>query len=196
MKRIGIISDTHGTFDDTLREFLKDVDEIWHAGDIGSLELADTIASFKPLRAVSGNIDGGLTRRVYPDFLAFECEGVRVLMTHIGGYPRHYNPRAAAKIQALHPKLFIAGHSHILKVVYDPVYDLLPCQPGRSRRIRFPQSPHGRAAGDRRRRHARHGGRRVAAEIIRTGRQTGNRVHSGSPPGNKGIPIRCRARPE
>ena len=113
MKRIGIISDTHGTFDDTLREFLKDVDEIWHAGDIGSLELADTIASFKPLRAVSGNIDGGLTRRVYPDFLAFECEGVRVLMTHIGGYPRHYNPRAAAKIQALHPKLFIAGHSHV-----------------------------------------------------------------------------------
>ena len=98
MKRIGIISDTHGTFDDTLREFLKDVDEIWHAGDIGSLELADTIAPFKPLRAVSGNIDGGLTRRVYPDFLAFECEGVRVLMTHIGGHPRHYDPRAAAKI--------------------------------------------------------------------------------------------------
>ena len=116
MKRIGIISDTHGTFDDTLREFLKDVDEIWHAGDIGSLELADTIASFKP--------------RVYPDFLAFECEGVRVLMTHIGGYPRHYNPRAAAKIQALHPKLFIGGHSHILKVVYDPVYDLLHVNPG------------------------------------------------------------------
>ena len=108
MKRIGIISDTHGTFDDTLREFLKDVDEIWHAGDI----------------------DGGLTRRVYPDFLAFECEGVRVLMTHIGGYPRHYDPRAAAKIQGLHPKLFIAGHSHILKVVYDPVYDLLHVNPG------------------------------------------------------------------
>ena len=88
MKKIGIISDTHGTFDGTLREFLKDVDEIWHAGDIGSLELADAIAAFKPLRAVSGNIDGGLTRRVYPDFLSFECEGVRVLMTHIGGYPR------------------------------------------------------------------------------------------------------------
>ena len=74
MKRIGLISDTHGTFDQTLKTFLKDVDEIWHAGDIGSLELADTIASFKPLRAVSGIIDGGLTRRVYPDFLAFECE--------------------------------------------------------------------------------------------------------------------------
>ena len=125
MKKIGIISDTHGTFDGTLREFLKDVDEIWHAGDIGSLELADAIAAFKPLRAVSGNIDGGLTRRVYPDFLSFECEGVRVLMTHIGGYPRRYDPRAVAKIQSLRPKLFIAGHSHILKVAYDPVYDLL-----------------------------------------------------------------------
>ena len=130
MKKIGIISDTHGTFDGTLREFLKDVDEIWHAGDIGSLELADAIAAFKPLRAVSGNIDGGLTRRVYPDFLSFECEGVRVLMTHIGGYPRRYDPRAVAKIQSLRPKLFIAGHSHILKVAYDPVYDLLHVNPG------------------------------------------------------------------
>ena len=123
MKKIGIISDTHGTFDGTLREFLKDVDEIWHAGDIGSLELADAIAAFKPLRAVSGNIDGGLTRRVYPDFLSFECEGVRVLMTHIGGYPRRYDPRAVAKIQSLRPK-------HILKVAYDPVYDLLHVNPG------------------------------------------------------------------
>ncbi len=130
MKRIGIISDTHGTFDERLREFLKDVDEIWHAGDIGSLELADRIASFKPLRAVSGNIDGGVTRRVYPDFLSFECEGVSVLMTHIGGYPRRYDPRAIQRIQALRPKLFIAGHSHILKVQYDPVYDLLAVNPG------------------------------------------------------------------
>ena len=102
MKRIGIISDTHGTFDDTLREFLKDVDEIWHAGDIGSIELADRIAAFKP----------------------------QVLMTHIGGYPRHYDPRAVQKIQSVHPKLFIAGHSHILKVIYDPVYDLLHVNPG------------------------------------------------------------------
>ena len=94
MKRIGIISDTHGTFDDTLREFLKDVDEIWHAGDIGSIER------------------------------------VQVLMTHIGGYPRHYDPRAVQKIQSVHPKLFIAGHSHILKVIYDPVYDLLHVNPG------------------------------------------------------------------
>ncbi len=85
MKRIGILSDTHGTFDERLREFFRDVDEIWHAGDIGSLELADRIAAFKPLRAVSGNIDGGLTRRVYPQFLTFTCEEVPVLMTHIGG---------------------------------------------------------------------------------------------------------------
>ena len=130
MKRIGILSDTHGTFDERLRDFLRDVDEIWHAGDIGSLGLADEIAAYKPLRAVSGNIDGGLTRRVYPDFAVFRCEEVDVLMTHIGGYPRHYAPRAVARIQAVRPKLFIAGHSHILKVMYDPVYDLLAVNPG------------------------------------------------------------------
>ena len=130
MKKIGIISDTHGCFAERLREFLKEVDEIWHAGDIGSLELADRIAAFKPLRAVCGNIDGGMTRRVYPPFLSFECEGVRVLMTHIGGYPRRYDPRAVQQIQTLHPKLFISGHSHILKVMYDPVYELLAVNPG------------------------------------------------------------------
>lgn len=130
MKKIGIISDTHGTFDDRLREFLKDVDEIWHAGDIGSLALADEIAAFKPLHAVAGNIDDGITRRVYPLFSVFDCEGIKVLMTHIGGYPRRYDPRAVERIQAVRPKLFIAGHSHILKVVNDPVYDLLHINPG------------------------------------------------------------------
>ena len=130
MKRIGILSDTHGTFDEPLRQFLRDVDEIWHAGDIGSLELADEIAAFKPLRAVSGNIDGGLTRRVYPLFQSFECEGVRVLMTHIGGYPRRYDPRAVERIQAIRPQLFVAGHSHILRVMNDPVYGLLHITPG------------------------------------------------------------------
>ena len=89
MKRIGLISDTHGTFDDTLRGFLTDVDEIWHAGDIGSLELADRIAAFKPLRAVCGNTDGGTMRRVWPLVDFFRCEEATVLMTHIGGYPRH-----------------------------------------------------------------------------------------------------------
>ena len=130
MKRIGILSDTHGTFDEPLREFLREVDEVWHAGDIGSLEVADRIAAFKPLRAVSGNIDDGITRRVYPLFQSFECEGVRVLMTHIGGYPRRYDPRAVQRIQALHPKLFVCGHSNILKVVYDPVYGMLTVNPG------------------------------------------------------------------
>lgn len=129
MKRIGLISDTHGTFDQTLKTFLKDVDEIWHAGDIGSPEVADQIAAFKPLRAVYGNIDGGIMRRTYREFLSFECEGVSVLMTHIGGYPRHYTPQAVARIQSLRPKIFIAGHSHILKVIYDPVYDLLHLNP-------------------------------------------------------------------
>ena len=141
MKRIGLISDTHGTFDQTLKTFLKDVDEIWHAGDIGSPEVADQIAAFKPLRAVYGNIDGGIMRRTYREFLSFECEGVSVLMTHIGGDsrphpphpgppPRHYTPQAVARIQSLRPKIFIAGHSHILKVIYDPVYDLLHLNPG------------------------------------------------------------------
>lgn len=130
MKRIGILSDTHGTFDQTLRDFFKDVDEIWHAGDIGTLELADRIADFKPLRAVCGNIDGGMTRRVYPPYLAFHCEEVSVLMTHIGGYPRRYDPRALQQIRTLRPKLFIAGHSHILKVIYDPTYELLHVNPG------------------------------------------------------------------
>ena len=130
MKRIGIPSDTHGTFDRTLRTFLDGVDEIWHAGDLGSLELADEIARFKPLRAVYGNIDGGVTRRAYPEFASFRCEEVPVLMTHIGGYPKHYVPAAAAKIEALRPKIFISGHSHILRVMYDPVYDLLHINPG------------------------------------------------------------------
>lgn len=130
MKRIGILSDTHGTFDEPLRRFFAEVDEIWHAGDIGSQELVDEIAAFKPLRAVYGNIDGGITRRIYPEFASFRCEEVTVLITHIGGYPRRYAPKAVQRIQSLRPKLFIAGHSHILKVQYDPVYDLLAVNPG------------------------------------------------------------------
>lgn len=130
MVKVGVISDTHGTFDEPLREFLRDVDEVWHAGDIGSIELADTIAAFKPLRAVHGNIDGGITRRAYNDFAFFRTEQCDVLMTHIGGYPRRYDPRAVAKIQACRPKIFVAGHSHILKIIYDPVYDLLHINPG------------------------------------------------------------------
>lgn len=128
--KIGIISDTHLTFDDQLRDFLAPCDEIWHAGDIGSLELADEIAQFKPLRAVYGNIDGGIIRRVYHDFTLFEVEGVRVLMTHIGGKPRNYSPKALQHIHASRPKIFVAGHSHILRVEYDKIYDMLFINPG------------------------------------------------------------------
>lgn len=130
MRRIGLISDTHNCFDEPLREFLKDVDEIWHAGDIGSIELSDQIAEFKPLRAVYGNIDGGTMRRIWNQFEYFKCEDVGVLMTHIGGYPRHYAPHVVERIMASKPKIFISGHSHILKVIYDPIYDLLHLNPG------------------------------------------------------------------
>ena len=130
MKRIGVISDTHGTFDDTLRRFLQDVDEIWHAGDFGSLELADEIAAFKPLRGVYGNVDGGTMRRVFKEFALFGSENKRVLMTHIGGYPRHYSPQAADMIRSSRPDIFVAGHSHILKVIYDPACKLLHINPG------------------------------------------------------------------
>lgn len=130
MIKIGVISDTHGTFDEVLEEFLRPVDEIWHAGDIGSLELADRIAAFRPLRAVWGNIDSGATRRVYDRYAYFKAEEVPVLMTHIGGWPRHYAPDVAPRIQAVRPKIFVAGHSHILRVMYDPVYGLLHINPG------------------------------------------------------------------
>ena len=130
MVKIGVISDTHGTFDEPLRDFLKDVDQVWLAGDIGSIELADSIAAFKPLKAVYGNIDGGITRRAFNDFAFFRIEQSDVLMTHIGGYPRRYDPRAVAKIQACRPKIFVAGHSHILKIIYDPIYNLLHINPG------------------------------------------------------------------
>ena len=130
MRRIGIISDTHGCFDDKLREFLHNVDEIWHAGDFGSIGVADAIAAFKPLIGVYGNIDGGATRIVYPEFNVWECEGVRVMMTHIGGYPGRYDKKTYAMMKRSQPKLLIAGHSHILKVQYDKYNDLLYINPG------------------------------------------------------------------
>lgn len=128
--KIGIISDTHGTFDKVLQDFLQPCDEVWCAGDFGTTEVADKIAAFKPLRAVYGNIDGEIVRRMYGEFCFFEVEGVKVLMTHIGGYPRKYAPKALQHIHGARPKIFVAGHSHILKVIYDPVYDLLHINPG------------------------------------------------------------------
>lgn len=130
MKKIGLLSDTHGTFDETLRHFFRDVDEIWHAGDIGTLGLADEIAAFKPLRAVWGNIDGGDMRRAFKQFESFESEGARVLMTHIGGYPKRYAPQAIEQILRVRPTIFVAGHSHILKVIFDQQHNLLHINPG------------------------------------------------------------------
>lgn len=130
MTKIGLISDTHGVFDATLKDFLKDVDEIWHAGDFGNIETLDAIAEFKPTRAVCGNVDGGVMRRIYPMTLDFKCEQMHVLMTHIGGYPGHYDSRIAPTIDAVKPDIFIAGHSHILKIIYDRNKSLLHLNPG------------------------------------------------------------------
>lgn len=137
MKRIGIISDTHGVFDAPLEEFLADVDEIWHAGDIGSIELSDRIAAFKPLRAVYGNIDDGAMHRVWPLADCFRCEDVLVLMTHIGGYPGRYEPRFLSLIDKFHPNLVVTGHSHILKVMYDRKHGALHINPGAAGKYGF-----------------------------------------------------------
>lgn len=128
--RIGLLSDTHGLFDSVLHEFFAGVDQIWHAGDFGSLELADEIAAFKPLTGVYGNIDGGIIRRVYPQWQHFRCEEVEVMMTHIGGYPGRYERGVESYLYEVHPKLFISGHSHILRVGYDRRNGWLHINPG------------------------------------------------------------------
>ncbi len=130
MTRIGLISDTHGFLDDAVFNYFDQCDEIWHAGDFGNIELADKLAAFKPLRGVYGNIDGKDVRTVYPENLRFNCESVDVWMTHIGGYPGHYSPPVKALIYKDPPKLFISGHSHILKVIYDKKIAVLHLNPG------------------------------------------------------------------
>ena len=128
---IGLISDTHGVFEPEIRDFLSPVDELWHAGDFGSGEaFAARIAAFKPLVGVYGNCDGQDIRHMYPSYQYFECEGMSVLMTHIGGSPGHYDLRAQALIEHCRPQIFVCGHSHILKVMRDDRYDLLYINPG------------------------------------------------------------------
>ena len=130
MKRIGLLSDTHGCFDEKLYRFFENVDELWHAGDIGNIDLADEMAAFKPLKAVSGNCDDWHVRTVYPEIQHFTEEKVEVLMMHIGGYPGRYSFTAHQMIEARPPKLFISGHSHILKVMNDKHFHLLHINPG------------------------------------------------------------------
>lgn len=130
MKRIGILSDTHGVLIPQVFDFFKDVDEIWHAGDIGNIETAERLEAFKPLRAVHGNIDDHIVRLQYPEDLLFQVEEVHVYMTHIGGYPGHYMPEVRILLQDKKPELYICGHSHILKVMYDDQLHLLHINPG------------------------------------------------------------------
>ena len=127
---IGLLSDTHGVFDAPFRDFLSPVDEIWHAGDFGGIATAEAIAEFKPLKAVYGNCDGYDVRLEYPLFQLFDCDGAKVLMTHIGGYPGRYDPRARALIDEHRPDIFVCGHSHILKVVNDFKRNMLVINPG------------------------------------------------------------------
>lgn len=128
---IGLISDTHGVFDLRFREFFSQVDQIWHAGDFGGgMELAARMADFKPLVGVAGNCDNHDLRFTHPLHRFFECEGLKVLMTHIGGYPGRYDPRARKLIDELHPDIFVCGHSHILKVVRDTKRNMLVINPG------------------------------------------------------------------
>ncbi len=130
MKKILLLSDTHGYIDDQILKFVKQADEVWHAGDIGNLEVTDTINKLKPLRAVYGNIDNKDARLQFPLDNKFRVEDVTVWMTHIGGYPNRYNSRIKEELKNIKPKIFISGHSHILKVQYDKKLGLLHLNPG------------------------------------------------------------------
>ncbi len=128
--KIGLLSDTHSYLDQAVFHHFEACDEIWHAGDFGTKELADELAAFKPFRGVYGNIDASDIRGTYPEHARFSCEQVDVWMTHIGGYPGKYAPQVREEIRANPPKLFISGHSHILKVQYDQKLKLLHLNPG------------------------------------------------------------------
>jgi putative phosphoesterase len=130
MKRIGLISDTHSYLDENVFIHFAECDEIWHAGDFGGLELAEKLAAFKPMKGVYGNIDDAATRNQYPEQLLFDCEEVKVMMRHIGGSPPRYNPETKKELILHQPLLFIAGHSHILKIMYDDKLNCLYMNPG------------------------------------------------------------------
>ncbi len=137
MIKIGLVSDTHNYLHPSVSEFLKPCDEIWHAGDMGSISLANQLSEIKPLRGVYGNIDGNDIRVIYPKDLHFMCEDVDVWITHIGGYPGKYPPEIKNILQENPPKLFICGHSHILKVIYDKKYNFLHINPGAAGKYGF-----------------------------------------------------------
>ncbi len=130
MTKILLLSDTHSYIDNDILKYVKQADEIWHAGDIGDLSVTDAIKNLKPLRAVFGNIDDAKIRGEFPENNRFMCEGVSVWITHIGGYPNAYNMLVREEIKRNPPKLFICGHSHILKVIPDKNLNLLHMNPG------------------------------------------------------------------
>ena len=130
MTKILLLSDTHGFIDDKIIKYVKQADEVWHAGDIGDLKVTDAIKKIKPLRAVYGNIDDAKARTEFPLNNRFLCEEVDVLITHIGGYPGRYSPAIKDEIYSKPPQLFISGHSHILKVMNDKKIGLLHMNPG------------------------------------------------------------------
>jgi uncharacterized protein len=130
MTKIGLLSDTHSYLDDAVFKHFENCDEIWHAGDFGSIEVADKLAAFKPFKGVYGNIDGHELRQSYPENLRFKCENMDVWITHIGGYPDKYSPLVKPEIYTNPPQLFICGHSHILKVIFDKKINCLHINPG------------------------------------------------------------------
>ncbi len=130
MKKIGLLSDTHSYLDPAVFKYFDKCDEIWHAGDFGNIAVADELQAFKPLRGVYGNIDGADVRTCYPENIRFNCEQVDVWITHIGGYPNRYAPKVKTEIYTKPPKLFICGHSHIVKIIYDKKINCLHLNPG------------------------------------------------------------------
>ena len=137
MKKILLLSDTHSYIDDQILKFVKQADEVWHAGDIGSIDVTDTIQKLKPLRAVYGNIDGKDMRAEFPLDSIFEVEKTKVWMTHIGGYPNKYHQRVREDLKKIKPSIFICGHSHILKVQYDKKLNILHLNPGAAGKYGF-----------------------------------------------------------
>ncbi|MDR1602659.1 MAG: metallophosphatase family protein [Tannerella sp.] len=139
MKRIGLLSDTHSWWDEKYITFFSSCDEIWHSGDIGSESLAEKLAHVRPLRAVYGNIDGADLRMKYSKTVHFTVEECRVMMTHIGGYPGRYEPSIRAELFESKPHLFVAGHSHILKIMFDKRLNCLHINPGAAGKSGFHQ---------------------------------------------------------
>jgi uncharacterized protein len=130
MTRIGLLADTHNYLDEAVFKHFENCDELWHAGDFGTASIADRLKEFKPLKGVYGNIDGYDVRSIYPEKLAWDCEQVRVFMTHIGGYPNKYAPGVKQQLVVNGARLFISGHSHILKIIYDDKINCLHMNPG------------------------------------------------------------------